>query len=143
MDNMIFALGNNDTDKQFDKTKLKILNEYLKFRNKNLLEINHDISLMLKNILLTKFQYIEQRGKTIFIYIVCTMYVGSWISFEGIIEGICGILMRNFCTVIWYDMSAGHQIYHIIIPTINSWDSDDIILFSQRLKILQSCHFIH
>ena len=55
MDNMIFALGDNDTDKQFDKTKLKILNEYLKFRNKNLLEINHDISLMLKNILLTKF----------------------------------------------------------------------------------------
>lgn len=66
MDNMIFALGDNDTDKQFDKTKLKILNEYLKFRNKNLLEINHDISLMLKNIRLTKFQYIKQRGKTFF-----------------------------------------------------------------------------
>ena len=27
MDNMIFALGDNDTDKQFDKTKLQILNK--------------------------------------------------------------------------------------------------------------------
>ena len=80
MDNMIFALGDNDTDKQFDKTKLKILNKYLKFRNKNLLEINHDISLMLKNILLTKFQYIRQRGKTFFSFILSAQCMSDFES---------------------------------------------------------------
>ena len=55
MDKIIVAFGDNDTDKRFDKTKLKIFNEYLKFKNKNLPEINHDISLMLKKFVLQNF----------------------------------------------------------------------------------------
>ena len=39
MDGMIFwRWGDNNTDKQSNKIKSKILNEYLKFKNKNLLE---------------------------------------------------------------------------------------------------------